>query len=106
MTIHREALVTARKSHRCAGCLTTIEPGGFYLRWTGQYDDGTPTSAAYHLGCRRWEVRLCRLSDLMWDEWIDLHEHVAEGGPDVLLGAPRAVRLRFRERIQAEQVST
>lgn len=98
---YREDLPVARKSHRCFGCRTSINVGKRYLRVTASYD-GVPYSYAYHLGCRRWEVKINRLHNPYFDdEWIALHEHVAQGGRDSLAGAPKAVLRRFREQVEA-----
>jgi hypothetical protein len=42
--------VTARKQHRCSGCLAVIEPGQRYIRefWL---IDSEPTTVTRHGGC-------------------------------------------------------
>jgi hypothetical protein len=48
-----EKRVTARKQHRCTGCLAFIEPGQRYVRefWLV---DGEPTTITRHGGCHHY----------------------------------------------------
>ena len=84
----------ARKPHRCCSCLKKIERGDTYLRWSGVCD-GDFSSDAFHEDCRKWEIHINHLNDFYADEWMPLHEHVSEGGVNVLDGAPDSVRQRF-----------
>ena len=86
----------ARKKHKCSSCLTYINPGETYLR-EAYANDGSVFDAAYHPECRDWEVYLNDINNIRYDEWYLLHEHVAEGGLDVLEGAPAVVVARFKE---------
>lgn len=104
MGVYCEKVVTARKAHRCDACTTEIVPGTKYLRITTQYDDGTPCSVPYHQDCRAEEVRANREagSDMYAEDWCPLHEHVHEGGREMLCDVPFAVYCRFPEDLDLE----
>jgi hypothetical protein len=89
------SVVKARKAHVCSGCRQKIDAGDEYSRWSGPLDDGTPVTMPYHPDCRVWEEELYDPKIYNSDEWPLLHEHVAEGGREALIGAPASVIARF-----------
>ena len=99
MSFSRETTHTAKKPHRCECCGKTIEAGSRYVRWAG-LTDGDFASVAMHEDCRAWEVFLNQELYQRDDEWMILHEVVAND-PTMLDGAPDAVRARFPKALES-----
>lgn len=93
-SLHREALPTARKPHRCGECRRKIQRGERYERVSGVWEGGWSTFKTC-LDCRSVRDELFDCGFVYEQLWIDVEELLE----DVSVASLDAMTLRGRERV-------
>ena len=87
---------TSRKLRVCESCRQAIKPGMLYVYSAGK-ENGYFYTFCQHSDCRAFEIQANEAAGgLYFDEYVWLHELVADSGTSILSDAPNAVRYRFQ----------
>jgi len=93
-TVFTPRLVTGRKNYQCVCCLQQIAKNTRHM-YQAQVYEGKIVTFRMHDDCHDWEIFLNQENDLYYDDYMPLHEYVANEGLKILEQAPESVQKRF-----------